>query len=140
MTLPRRITIALWFILPILCILGFTRLHFDVEVLDLLPSSSRAVEGLKLYQQRFSNARELIITVQADEAEQAETAARSIAEELRKETNLVTSVTWQPPWLENPGQTAELIGYLWLNQPPADFAELTNRLAPENLASTVCPL
>jgi uncharacterized protein len=137
MTLPRRITIALWFILPILCILGFTRLHFDVEVLDLLPSSNRAVEGLKLYQQRFSNARELIITVQANEAEQTETAARSIAEQLRKETNLVTSVTWQPPWLENPGQSAELIGYLWLNQPPADFAELTNRLAPGNLAATL---
>jgi predicted RND superfamily exporter protein len=137
MTLPRRITIALWFILPILCILGFTRLHFDVEVLDLLPSSSRAVEGLKIYQQQFSNARELIITVQANEAEQAEAAARGIAEELRPHTNLVTSVTWQPPWLENPGQSAELIGYLWLNQPPAAFAELTNRLAPENLAATL---
>ena len=137
MTLPRRITVALWFILPILCILGFTRLHFDVEVLDLLPSSSRAVEGLKLYQQRFSNARELIITVRAEEAEQAEAAARGIAEELRHKTNLVSSVTWQPPWLENPGQAAELIGYLWLNQPPAAFDELTNRLAPGNLTTTL---
>ena len=137
MTLPRRITLALWFVLPILCILGFTRLHFDVEVLDLLPSSNRAVEGLKLYQQHFSNARELVITVQAEEAEEAENSARAIAEELRKETNLVASVTWQPPWLENPGQTAELIGYLWLNQPPGDFAELTNRLAPENLVKTL---
>jgi predicted exporter len=137
MTLPRRITIALWFILPVLCILGFTRLHFDVEVLDLLPSSSRAVEGLKLYQQRFSNARELIITVQSKDAEETETAARAIAEELCKETNLATSVTWQPPWLENPGQSAELIGYLWLNQRPADFAELSNRLAPENLPAAL---
>jgi predicted RND superfamily exporter protein len=137
MTLPRRLTIALCFILPILCIIGFTRLHFDVEVLDLLPSSNRAVEGLKIYQQRFSNAHELIITVQADEAEQAETAARAIAEKLRQRTNLVTSVTWQPPWLENPGQSAELIGYLWFNQPPAVFAELTNRLAPANLPATL---
>ncbi len=137
MTLPRRITIALWFILPILCILGFTRLHFDVEVLDLLPTSSRAVEGLKLYQQRFSNAHELIITVQANEGEQTEIAARAIGEKLRRETNLVASVTWQPPWLENPGQSAELIGYLWLNQSPADFAELSNRLAPANLAATL---
>jgi len=133
MTLPRRITLALWFILPILCIIGFTRLHFDVEVLDLLPSSSRAVEGLKLYQQRFSNARELIITVQANEAESTETAARAIAEKLRQQTNLVTSVTWQPPWLENPGQSAELIGYLWLNQSSNDFAALAGRLAPTNL-------
>jgi predicted RND superfamily exporter protein len=137
MTLSRRIIIGLWIVFGVLFIFGFARLHFDVEVLDLLPSNNRAVEGLKLYQQRFSNARELIITVQASEAEQAEAAARGIAEELRKETNLVTSVTWQPPWLENPGQTAELIGYLWLNQPPAQFDDLTNRLAPENLPATL---
>jgi uncharacterized protein len=133
MTLSRRIIIGLWIVFGVLFIFGFARLHFDVEVLDLLPSNNRAVEGLKLYQQRFSNARELIITVQANEAEQTEAAARAIAEQLRKQTNLVASVTWQPPWLENPGQTAELIGYLWMNQPPAQFDELTNRLAPENL-------
>ncbi|HWC58116.1 MAG TPA: hypothetical protein VHC44_00375, partial [Verrucomicrobiae bacterium] len=137
MILPRRIFIGLWIILPVLILFGFARLHFDVEVLDLLPSNNRAVEGLKLYQQRFSNARELIITVQSGEAEHTETAARNIAEQLRKETNLVTSVTWQPPWLENPGQTSELIGYLWLNQTPADFDELTNRLAPANLPASL---
>jgi predicted RND superfamily exporter protein len=137
MTLPRRIAIGLWFVLPVLIIFGFARLHFDVEVLDLLPSNNRAVEGLKLYQQRFSNARELIVTVQSGSAEQTEIGARGIAEQLRKSPNLVTSVTWQPPWLENPGQTAELLGYLWLNQPPAFFSELTNRLAPTNLPTTL---
>ena len=137
MTLPRRITIGLWIILPVLIALGLARLHFDVEVLDLLPSNNRAVEGLKLYQQHFSNARELIITVQTADAERTENAARAIANQLRKETNLVSNVTWQPPWLENPGQTAELIGYLWLNQPPPAFDELTNRLAPANLPSAL---
>jgi predicted RND superfamily exporter protein len=137
MTLPRRIFIGLWIVLPLLIIFGFARLHFDVEVLDLLPSSNRAVEGLKLYQQRFSNARELIITVQSDQAEHSETAARAIAEELRKHTNIVASATWQPPWLENPGQTSELIGYLWFNQPPAVFDDLTNRLAPANLPAAL---
>src|SRR5262249_35129635 len=106
-------------------------------VLDLLPSNNRAVEGLKLYQQRFSNARELIITVHAPDAEQAENSSRAIAENLRKQTTLVRSVVWQPPWLENPGQTAELIAYLWLNQPPNDFNQLTNRLAPENLPAAL---
>ena len=137
MTLPRRIVIALWIILPVLISLGLARLHFDVEVLDLLPSSNRAVEGLKLYQQRFSNARELIITVQSSDAEKTENAAREIAEDLRKQTNLVSSATWQPPWLENPGQTAELIGYLWFNQPPKDFNELAGRLAPTNLPAAL---
>lgn len=137
MTLPRRVIIGLWIVLPVLVALGMARLHFDVEVLDLLPSSNRAVEGLKLYQEHFSNARELIIIVQSLDADQSENAARVIAENLRKQTNLVTTVTWQPPWLENPGQTSELIGYLWLNQPPAVFAELTNRLALTNLPTVL---
>jgi predicted RND superfamily exporter protein len=133
MTLPRRITIGLWIVLPVLVAIGVARLHFDVEVLDLLPSNNRAVEGLKLYQQHFSNARELIITVRSGDTEQTENAARAIAERLRKQTNLVAGATWQPPWLENPGQTAELIAYLWLNQPPAIFSQLTDRLAPAKL-------
>jgi predicted RND superfamily exporter protein len=137
MTLPRRITIGLWIVLPVLIAIGVARLHFDVEVLDLLPSNNRAVEGLKLYQQHFSNARELIITVRSGAADQTENAARAIAERLRGQTNLVASATWQPPWLENPGQTSELIGYLWFNQPPAVFDQLTNRLAPENLPASL---
>src|ERR1700759_1652707 len=137
MTLPPPIIIGLWIILPVLIGIGVARLHFDVEVLDLLPSNNRAVEGLKLYQQRFSNARELIITVRSSQPEQTETAARVIAEQLRKQSGLVASVTWQPPWLENPGQTGEPIGYLWLNQPPALFAELTPRLAPTTVPAAL---
>lgn len=137
MTLPRRVSIGLWIILPILIAIGVARLHFDVEVLDLLPSDNRAVEGLKLYQQYFSNARELIVTVRSGDAETTEKATRAIAEQLRQRKNIITSVTWQPPWLENPAQTSELIGYLWLNQPPAVFDELTNRLALANLPAAL---
>src|SRR6185437_14909507 len=137
MTLPRRVAIGLWILLPVLIGIGVARLHFDVEVLDLLPSNNRSVEGLKLYQQQFSNARELIITLHASDADQAESAAQAIAIRLRKQTNLVNSVIWQPPWLENPGQTAELIGYLWLNQSPHVFDELAGRLAPTNLPTVL---
>jgi len=52
---------------------------------------------------------------------------------LRQATNLVEDVTWQPPWMERPDQLGELLGWLWFNQPPGDFAALTNRLAPDRL-------
>jgi predicted RND superfamily exporter protein len=123
----------LWLFLLAPIALGMARLHFDVEIFDLLPSDLPAVQGLKLYQQHFANARELIIAVRAPAAEQAESAARNVAEALRKETALVSTATWEPPWLEHPDQAAELIAYLWFNQPPQVFAELTNRLAPDNL-------
>src|SRR5882762_8075881 len=99
----------LLFLLLIAVGLGIYRLRFDVEILNLLPAGEPVVEGLKLFQQNFANARELIITVQAPDPESAEQVARGLAERLRKETNLVAQATWQPPWLEHPEQSAELV-------------------------------
>jgi predicted exporter len=133
--MSRRLRSLLWVILLALMVIGVFRLHFDTEVLNLLPPGVRAVQGLKLYQQNFSNARELIITIRSPSAETTEATARSIADELSKPDSQVSSVTWQPPWLEHPDQAAELLGYLWFNQPPQIFGELTNRLAQTNLSA-----
>ena len=126
-----------WLLLLVPIIAGLARLHFDVEILDLLPANVPAVQGLKIFQQHFTNARELIVTVRATNRDTAEQAAKSIAKCLQGETNLVADVTWQPPWLEHPGQTAELIAYLWLNQPPEQFANLTAKLSETNLSSVL---
>ncbi len=122
-----------WALLLVAAALGLWRLRFDVNILDLLPPDEPTVQGLKLYEKHFTNARELVITLRAPEAERAERLADALARRLRQETNLVESVTWRPPWLENPGQMAELLGCLWFNQPPADFGALTNKLAPGQL-------
>jgi hypothetical protein len=66
-----------------------------------------------------------------------ESAARQLATGLRAETNLVAQVTWQPAWLEYPGQSAELIAYLWLNQAPDAVRALTNRLSGPNLTNAL---
>ena len=126
-----------WWLLLIPIVIGAARLRFDVEVLNLLPANLPAVHGLKLYQENFSNARELIITLEGEEPEAVEAAARGLAEKLRGQTNLVAHVTWQPAWLEYPGQSAELIAYLWLNQPPAEVRALTNRLAGPGLTNAL---
>ncbi|HLH53852.1 MAG TPA: MMPL family transporter [Verrucomicrobiae bacterium] len=123
-----------WLLLLVPVLIGLARFRFDVEVFDLLPTSLPAVEGLKLYQEHFANARELIITLQGPDTEATESTARAIAESLRASTNLVDSVTWEPPWLEHPDQAAELIAFLWLNQPPDEFRALTNRLGPGHLS------
>jgi predicted exporter len=117
--------------------LGLWRLQFDVEVLNLLPPGSPVVHGLMLYQQNFANARELILTLSGSEAGAAEAAAQAIAAALRARPDLAAEVTWTPPWLERPEQAAELMAYLWLNQPPAVFSELTNRLGGTNLTATL---
>ncbi|HEX4644427.1 MAG TPA: MMPL family transporter, partial [Verrucomicrobiae bacterium] len=127
----------LWLILAVPVALGLLRLRFDVEVLNLLPDDLPVVRGLKLYQQNFSNARELIITLRGADAEKTEAAARSLAEALRAQTNLISSVVWEPAWMERPAQAAELIAYLWLNQPPDIFSNLADRLSGTNLSATL---
>ncbi len=123
-----------WWVLLIVAVgLGLARLRFDVDILDLLPPDEPTVQGLKLYQQHFTNARELVVTLRAPESDQAERMAGELAAHLRQQTNLVEDVTWQPPWMERPEQLGELLGWLWFNQPPGDFAALTNRLAPYQL-------
>ncbi|HTQ51693.1 MAG TPA: MMPL family transporter [Candidatus Acidoferrales bacterium] len=126
-----------WALLLVAVGLGLWRLRFDVDILDLLPPDEPAVQGLKLYQQHFANARELIITVRAPDANQAERLAGELAERLQQQTNLVAEVTWQAPWNEHPEQLGELLGWLWFNQPPESFGALTNRLAPDRLKSTL---
>jgi predicted exporter len=127
----------LWLLLVVPIALGLSRVRFDVEVLNLLPADSSVVQGLKLYQQNFANARELMITLNAPDADTTEAAARKLAFALRERKDLVAEVTWQPPWLEHPGQSAEFVAFLWLNQPPAEFSALTNRLSVGNLSNTL---
>ncbi|HXI70058.1 MAG TPA: MMPL family transporter [Verrucomicrobiae bacterium] len=124
-----------WLLLLVPIFAGLARLHLDVEMLDLLPPEVPAVQGLKIYQQHFTDARELIVTVRAPDREAAERTAKSIADGLQHATNLIASVAWQPPWEAHPEQTAELIAYLWLNQPPETFAQLTAQLSETNLAN-----
>lgn len=127
----------LWLLMLVPIGLGLWRLRFDVEVLNLLPESSAVVQGLKAYQQNFANARELIITLEVPDAALAEPAGRTIGEALRARPDLVSDATWTPPWLERPGQAAELLAYLWLNQPPTEFAALTNHLSGAALTNTL---
>ena len=126
-----------WVLLLVAIAAGAWRLRFNVEILDLLPPEEPSVQGLKIYQKRFTNARELVVTVRATDAEKAEQFAGTLADKLRARTNLVSGVTWQPPWLEQPGQLAEILACLWINQPPAEFAALTNRLAADKIGTVL---
>ena len=116
---------------------GFSRLSFDAEILDLLPGDEPTVRGLKLYQQHFAHARELIISLRAPDGDRAKELAGLVAARLRQETNLIGDLSWEPPWMEHPEQAAEIVGCLWFNQPPEAFGALTNRLAPDHLKAVL---
>jgi uncharacterized protein len=131
MKLPAR---AWWLAaLAIPVALGIARLEFNVEILDLLPRDLPTVQGLRLYQQHFAKTRELVITLETTDPNATEHAAASLATLLTEAPDLGASVVWQPPWQDQPGATAELIAYAWLNQPPDAWTDLEHRLQPDQL-------
>ncbi len=139
MTAPREQSTPsrrwLWLLLAVPLVTGLIRLRFDAQVLNLLPADLPVVRGLKLYQEHFQSARDLIVTVRAADADRATAAARALAEALRAESNLVASAFWQPPFQESARETGTLLAWLWLNEPPERFAEMAHRLAPDRIGA-----
>jgi predicted RND superfamily exporter protein len=93
----------IWILVSVPLIAGLVRLRFDADIFNLLPANLPAVRGLRIQQQNFANARELLITLQAEDPEIASAAARAIADQLATKTNLIRSARWQPPWLDRRG-------------------------------------
>src|SRR5580704_3458352 len=135
--MSRKASYAVALVIAVLVIAGMARLHLDVEVLDLLPSDLPVVQGLSLYQRYFTDSRELIVTVHSPDPAKTEAAAKSLVQAFRVQSDLAASVVWQPAWQERPADAAELIGYLWLNQPPSEFHQLATRLSGTNIDATL---
>ncbi len=58
---------------------GLSRITFNVDILRLLPTHLRQVQGLSLFLKHFAQPDELIVTVEASNQQTAETAADDIA-------------------------------------------------------------
>jgi len=116
--------------------LGFWRLQIDVDVFNLLPTESRMVDGLKLFQRNFGSTQELIISLRTTDPEKTEQATRSLAEDLKR-SGLTSRVIWRSPMRGDPAQLAELLAYSWYNQPPEKFEALVQKLQAGQLAGTI---
>jgi len=130
-----RVRFLLWAGVLLICGFGLKQIRLDTDVLNVLPKSLPSVAGIQAFQSYFSDARELIITVQGEEADAVEQATRALAENFQQQTNLVSTATWQPVWMSDPLQVSELLAYLWINQPPAAFAGFLQNLSPSNASN-----
>jgi predicted exporter/lauroyl/myristoyl acyltransferase len=86
-----------------------------------------------LQQKYFANARELLVTVRSSDPEISRQVASNLVVHLLADTNLVRDARWQAPWLQNPGDAARNLGWIWLQQPPSAFNELAERLSTNHL-------
>ncbi len=135
--LPRVWKIAAGAALLACVVLGFSRISFNVDILRLLPTGLRQVQGLSRFLKYFSQPDELIVTVEAPDAQAAEKAADEIAAKLGGMTGEVKRAVARPPWEKNPAQLTELLAFLAINQPPADVQSLVARVSPEQAKATL---
>ncbi len=131
----RRIALAV--VAAAVVVAGLSRVSFNIDILKLLPAHLQEVQGLSLFLKNFAQPEELIITLEADDAEKAEIAADSLAEHLRQRTDLVNQAVARPPWEKNPADLGELLAFVLLNQPPDKIGELTARLSPAQAPETL---
>lgn len=116
---------------------GLSRISFNVDILRLLPSHLHQVGGLSLFVKNFSQPNELIVTVEAADAEAADAAAEALVAALRGHPDLVKSAVARPPWEDDPAGLSEFLTFLLLNQSPKQVAALQARLAPDRAQATL---
>ncbi|MFU8831076.1 MAG: MMPL family transporter [Wenzhouxiangella sp.] len=122
-------------VLLAILVTGFSRLSIDADLFSMLPTDSREVDALRLYQQAFAGAQELMISVRAEDPLDAEQAAEELAEDLIND-GLAAWVLWRPPEFTT-AERAEMVAFLWLNQSSEQFVELSEQFSPERMEATL---
>jgi predicted exporter len=130
----------LWIALIALVLLyigaGLSRISFNIDILRLLPTHLRQVEGLSLFLKNFALPDELIVTLDAPDAETAKSSAEALAKALRNHPDLVKNAVAEAPWESNPAGLSEFLSFLLLNQPEKKILEIKERLSPSQAEST----
>lgn len=110
--------------------LGLSRVRLDANVLDLLPSELRDVQGLRLLLAHFGQPGELVVTVEASDPLLAASSASSLAAALQTDGQGKSTVVDAPPWDARPETLASLAAYALVNQPPEHFRDVLAKLNP----------
>lgn len=126
----RRWAVGVGVLTAVFIVVAMARLSLNADVFDLLPTGSRMVEGLRLYQGHFGATRDLIVSVHSSSSELTDKAVESLAADLAS-SGLTSQVFWRDPF-HDPEDLGELVAYLWFNQPPADFAHMAERFRDGN--------
>ena len=109
-------------------------MHFASDVLDMLPQHFESVQIFKIYDQQFSQARELTFALH-DESKRCDldAFAEHFGEELRKEPWIVRVVDAPPGDAEGDLKEAHkmFVPMLVLNMPEADFDKAMGALDPK---------
>jgi len=108
---------------------GLMRLHFETDILEVLPKDISAVHSLQDFSKHFSEERQVIVLLEAvgEGAELEVEDAEDLAVFLRHQWP-ASEVDYRSSLEERPELFAESVALLWSYAPPEDVAVLEKRL------------
>lgn len=110
---------------------AFFHIDFDADPLNLLPQGLPQVEAMRTYDAAFASRNDILIAITQEDVARGDEATASLQAHLRQREDLFSSLSYQPPWEEDPSQMGELLAYLWVNGPPEAMQGLVERLSGE---------
>lgn len=131
--MSRSGRIVLWVFSAALVLLGLSRLRLDADILNTLPPALPEVEGLRLLRDAFTGGDELLIGLEAPDAEAAQSAVSSLSQHLKK-SPLVREVQSSGTW-ENPDTAAALLAWAVMNASPDKVSAWRHHLEGERLSA-----
>lgn len=124
--IPPILVITFFGAIAAFCIL---RVHFNAVLYEMLPQDLPEVQGMDRLNRYFSRDGQLIVTVKAEEAFEAEEAMNSLAKRLVTEPELVSATFRELTLTELVTEGGGLLAWLWLNAPEGKLPALGERLA-----------
>ena len=119
-----------WILLALLplVVIGLMRLRMEADILATLPGDVPEVRALKWLRDGFAGGNDLLIALEASDADSAAAATRALAEQLQKRSELVKEVRWAQPMEQQGRDGAALLGWALQNADPVKFGALKTRL------------
>lgn len=125
--IPPILVVSLFGAIAAVCVLG---VRFNAVLYEMLPQDLPEVRGMDRLNRYFSRDGQLIVTVRAEDAREAEEAMDSLASRLVVEPRLVSATFRELSLPELVKEGGGLLAWLWLNAPPEKLTALGERLAP----------
>ncbi|MCB1203705.1 MAG: MMPL family transporter [Verrucomicrobiae bacterium] len=124
--IPPILVITFFGAIAAFCVL---RVHFNAVLYEMLPQDLPEVQGMDRLNRYFSRDGQLIVTVKAKEAFEAEEAMNALAGHLTGHPELVAEVFRELTLTELVTEGGELLAWLWLNAPEEKLPPLGERLS-----------
>ena len=118
-----------------LVVAGLMRLRMEADILATLPGEVPEVRALKWLRDGFAGGNDLLVALEASDADSAASATNALAERLQKRSDLVKEVRRAQPMEQQGHEGAALLAWTLQNADPVKLGALKTRLEGDGAAA-----